>query len=406
MKNRVSLGVVILLLQAGRAGAQFTLTLQAPLYGQSTSYYCGPASGEMIMNGYPNAASRVCREQTAIYTSIQSHKQDNGFYTDPDGLRDAIMELNPPPAAGHFAIFSDTNRDVVMHSMLYWMAQRNYPSAALINGGDHWVVVTGYQTDIDPRTGNAVLQNIDVNDPLPVPANPQDDPCTSAVEGSQGGTVRFVTGSSWFSNDFQNANRYGTKWLNDYVAVVEPPEVKGRVTAKMEVEEGTIISAEQAVQRAIGYLKERNLVERKQFRVLRETSAKRALLANKEHKAYYIVPFESRDQKSPAAMLLNAYTGEFEEVAAFPHPVEYISKEDAIKIALCSTRAVPLCTKPTRLPVNITAELVYKPSEQVKSRYFPIWQVTIPARDTRTTRYISQIGEVFVGLTPLAFGGD
>ena len=139
---------------------------------------------------------------------------------------------------------------------------------------------------------------------------------------------------------------------------------------------------------------------------MRETSAKRALLANKEHKAYYIVPFESRDQKSPAAMLLNAYTGEFEEVAAFPHPVEYISKEDAIKIALCSTRAVPLCTKPTRLPVNITAELVYKPSEQVKSRYFPIWQVTIPARDTRTTRYISQIGEVFVGLTPLAFGGD
>lgn len=406
MQNRVILGLVIFLLQIGSAWAQFTLTLQAPLYGQSTTYYCGPASGQMIMNGYPDAASRVCKEQTTIYNTIQSHKQDNGFYTDPDGLRDTIMQLNPPPAAGHFAIFSDTNRDVVMHSMLYWMAQRNYPSAALINGGDHWVVVTGYQTDIDPRTGNAVLQSIDVNDPLPVPAMPQDDPCTPANEGSHGGTIRNVTGSSWFSNDWKDANKWGAKWLNDYVAVVEPPEVRGRVTAKMEVEEGRIISAEEAVDHAIRHLKERKLVDRKQFGILKETLPKRALLANREYKAYYIVPFESRDKKSPAAMLLNAYTGEFEEVAAFPHPVEYLSREEAIKIALCSTRIVPICTKPMRLPAKITAELVYKSSEQVKSRYFPVWQVTIPAKDTRIIRYISQFGEVFIDLTPLPYGGD
>jgi hypothetical protein len=153
MRNRVILGLVIFLLAIGSAWAQFTLTLQAPLYGQSTNYYCGPASGQMIMNGYPNAASRVCKEQTPIYNTIQSLKQDNGFYTDPDGLRDAIMQLNPPPAAGHFAIFSDTNRDVVMHSMLYWMAQRNYPSAALINGGDHWVVVTRLPDGHRPQNG-------------------------------------------------------------------------------------------------------------------------------------------------------------------------------------------------------------------------------------------------------------
>jgi hypothetical protein len=139
---------------------------------------------------------------------------------------------------------------------------------------------------------------------------------------------------------------------------------------------------------------------------LKETLPKRALLANREYKAYYSVPFESRDKKSPAAMLLNAYTGEFEEVAVFPHPVEYLSREEAIKIALCSTRIVPICTKPMRLPAKITAELVYKSSEQVKSRYFPVWQVTIPAKDTRIIRYISQLGEVFIDLTPLPYGGD
>jgi hypothetical protein len=406
MRNTVILGVVVFLVQIGSAWAQFTVALQTPLYGQATSYYCGAASSQMIMNAYPNAASRVCTAQTTIYNTIQTHKQDNGFYSDPDGLRDTIMQLNPPPAAGHFVIFSDTNSGVVMHDMLYWMAQRNYPSATLINGGDHWVVVSGYQTDIDPRTGNALLQTIDVNDPLPVPATPQDDPCTPAIEGNQGGTVRHVAGSSWFSNDWKSANKWGTKWLNDFVAVVEPPQVKGRVTARMEVEEGRIISADEALKDTMRHLKERKLAQRKQFGILRETLPKRALLANREHKAYYIIPFESRDRKSPAAMLLNAYTGEFEEVAAFPHPVEYLSRDEAIKIALCSTRIVPFCTKPTRLSANITAELVYKPSEQVKSRYFPVWQVTIPAKGAKMTRYISQLGEVFIDLTPLPYGGD
>ena len=398
MNNKLTVGLLIFLLQIGNAFGDFSVSLSVPLYGQDTGYYCGAASSQMIMMGYPNAGSRLCQEQNDIYNTIQTKKQDAGFYTDPDGLRDTIMTLNPPPAAGHFSIFSNASRDIVMHDMLYWMANRNYPSAVLINGGDHWVVVTGYHTDIDPRTGNAILQSIDVNDPLPDDIAPHDDPCTIADEGNEGGTVRFVTGASWFSNDFKDANKYGTKWLNKYVAVVEPPEAKGSVTAKMEVERGKVIPPKEAIALAIKQVKERKLAEKQRFRVLKDVKPRRALLANSEYKGYYIVPFESRDGRSPVAVLLNAYTGEFQEIGAFARAAEYLSPEEAIKIALCAAR--------TRLTKRPNAELVFKLSEQVKSRYFPIWKITIPTPKTSVIRYVSQRGEVFLQLTPQIYGGD
>jgi hypothetical protein len=133
------------------ASAQYTLDLNGLLYGQDTSFYCGAASAQMIMQNYPNPAGNACFGQAHIYNRIQAHKQDNGYYSDPEGLRGAIMELNSPPAGGRFSIFHDADRNQVMHSMLYWMAEREYPSATLVNSGDRWVVVTGFATNVDPR---------------------------------------------------------------------------------------------------------------------------------------------------------------------------------------------------------------------------------------------------------------
>ncbi len=377
---------------------EYTLTLNVPLYGQDTGYYCGAASSQMIMMGYPSLASRQCYTQDFIYNAIQATKQDNGFYTDPDGLRDTLMNLNPPPAAGHFSLFSNANRDTIMHDMLYWMSIRSYPSAALINGGAHWVVITGFQTDINPQTGNAVLQSIDVNDPAPADIAPHDNPCTTANEGNEGGTIRHVTGASWFSNDWQNPNGYGTKWLNQYVAVVEPPSVKGSITAKQEVEKGEVISAEEALKLSLRHVKERKLAERKEFRYLSKTRPTRALLVNKRHKGYYIVPFEDENRRAPLAVLLNAYTGDFQEIGAFRHPIEYLSQQEAVDIAVCSIRK-----KPARRPV---VELEYAVSEQMKSRYRPLWKVTMAEEKTPIIRYISQLGEVFTEVTPVPIGGD
>jgi len=392
------IGFVFVVLSIRNSYADYTINLNVPLYGQDTGYYCGAASSQMIMMGYPNAASRQCFAQDQIYTTIQTKKQDNGFYTDPDGLRDTLMSLNPPPALGHFSIFSDANSGTVMHDMLYWMSVRNYPSAALINGGDHWVVVTGFQTDVNPQTGNAVLQSIDINDPSPPDGAPHDNPCTAADEGNEGGIVRHATGASWFSNDWQNPNKWGTKWLNKFVAVVEPPAMKGSISARKEAEKGDVISAEAALGLVAKHIKERKLTENRKFSFLNRAKATRALLANRTHKGFYLVPLEYEDRRSPGAILLNAYTGEFQEIGAFPTPLEYLTEKEAVNIAVCSIRK-----KPAKRPV---AELVYKASEQMKSRYRPVWKVTMVVGRSEIIRYVSQLGEVFTEITPLVVGGD
>ncbi len=377
----------------------YVLDLSGPLYGQDTSYFCGAASAQMIMQNYPNPADSACFEQANIYNRIQAHKQDNGFYTDPDGLKDAIMELNAPPGAGRFSIFHDTDRDQVMHSMLYWMATREYSSSTLINSGDHWVVVYGFETDIDPRLGDVTLNSIDIKDPWPPDSAPHDNPCTVADEGNEGGLVRHITGSSWYTNDWSAPNRWGTKWLNEYVAVVEPPKTRGMVSAAVQAVSGEIISPKEAIERASQQVEERRLIERKAFSFLRDTRPQRVLLANRQKGGYFLVLFDSEDrQLTMGAVLINAYTGEFQEIGAFAEPLEYISEEKAGAIAAQSIREK--AAEPAR------AELVFQSAEQIRSRYRPIWKVTMQIDDRRIIRYVDHDGQVFLALTPLSLGGD
>jgi hypothetical protein len=379
--------------------AQYTLNLNGPLYGQNTWFYCGAASAQMIMQNYPNPTDNACFGQAHIYNRIQVHKQDHGYYSDPEGLRGTIMELNSPPAGGRFSIFHDTDRDQVMHSMLYWMAEREYSSATLINSGDHWVVVTGFETDVDPRSGNATLQTIDINDPLPQDFAPHDDPCTAADEGNEGGLVRLVTGSSWYTNDWSAPSRWGTDYLNEYVAVVEPPKVRGKVTAELQALSGQIISSEDAIKRALQQIRQRKLHKKKAFSFLQETKPQRALLTNRKKGGYYLVLFELENrQLSAGAVLVNAYTGEFQEIGAFPEPLEYLTAKEAKEIGIASVRA-----KPDR---PASAELVFKSAQQIRSRYRPIWRVIMEIDDRRVVRYVDHLGQVFVELTPLPLGGD
>jgi hypothetical protein len=236
----VFLGIVL----APAASAQYSVSLTVPLTAQKNDHYCGPASAQMTMMSYPTASSRKCFQQDYIYSIIQKMKQDMDFYSDPDGVKDAIRSLNPPAGEDDFRISSGTDRTAVMHDILYSMSARKYPSVVLVNGGDHWVVVTGFKTDVDPRTGSSVLQELEINDPWP-PAASKHDPCTSGESG--GGVVRIVTGSSWYGNDWATPNRWGAKWLNKYVAVIGSAQAQGTVIAREEVNKVEVISALEAV---------------------------------------------------------------------------------------------------------------------------------------------------------------
>jgi len=374
---------------------QFKLQLNVPLYGQDCFYYCGPACAQMMMMGYPSPANRILLNQDLIYQKTQQYKKDPSLSTDPDGLRDTVMDLNPPPAPGQYSIFSGTDQGIVMHDILFWMATREYPTAALVQEGAHWVVITGFETDNDPRSGNATLNTIDINDPC-LCCTKHRDRCTGAdVNGCDpnNGVIRQLAGDSWFSNDWSAPNQYGSMWFNEYVAIVEPPKISGKVTTKEEIFVGKAIPPGKAKELALQHVKKRKLGEEKRFGFLKETSPREAFLVNEKHKGYYIVPFEvKKGRLSLGAVLLNAYTGEFQEIGAFSAPLEYLSKKAALQIAIRSVKEKPI--KPP------TAELVFEPSEQTRSRYCPIWKVFIPLQEITIIRYVNQSGSTYTELKP------
>ena len=128
------------------------------------------------------------------------------------------------PSGVHWVEYGAASRDAVLHFMLYWMSVKNFPTPVLINQGGHWVVVIGYDSDIQPEPGNSpTLQSITFLDPEP----------------HNIGTYTTMTAAQWYSAPWNGSVIYPGTWLNKYVAIVEPPRVKGSVTVKVVERSGT-----------------------------------------------------------------------------------------------------------------------------------------------------------------------
>ncbi len=381
----------------------FTLDLSAnvPLYGQQQCYWCGAASGQMTRNGYPNPADRLFYAQSDVWNTIQVYNStdaaDSGWATDPHGLTGALMNLASPPSV-HWVEYADPSRDAVLHFMLYWMSMRNYPSPVLINQGGHWVVVVGYESDIQPEPGNApALQTITVHDPEP----------------HNIGTDTSMNASQWYSGPWNGPVRYDGTWLNKYVAIVEPPRIKGSVQIKVVERSGThLISPQEAVERAEHWIRELGLAEKRRYGILARSDvvALEPMVVHdiprvdqKEERPihYYVVPFGLRSesergrQLTRVSVLVNAYTGNFEEVTAFGKPIHYLSHDEALAAAATAMGVDPAQLKDAK------ATLMFKPSKISHIRAFPFWEIAVKDR----IFYIDQIGEVF-GKLELSIPGD
>lgn len=386
--------------------SKFSIHLEIPLYGQNLRNYCGPACSQIMMMGYPEPEHPACHRQKDIWKKIQKYKTDCGFYSDPDGILGAITELNPLQKPLTYSIVSDTDREVVLAAILNSMAEYNYPAVTLINGGKHWVVITGFTTDIDPRTGSTRLESIEVNDPLPRDWWPHDNPCTPEDEGFEWGKEYRVTGNSWFTRQWKKANRFGSEktWKNKYIAITVTPHQSGRVTAKEEVSSGNIITRQEAKNSAIAAAAQIRSESSRGFPFLDRSIPDDPLLINKERQAYYIVPYRAKNSTlygvHAGAVLVNAYNGSFQEVVTFQAPVEYVSKQQAVKIGLSSIRK-----SSTQSPI---AELIYPDSLEARSRHLPVWKVSMwpeGAEHLPVIRYVDQFGLVFQDLQPAMQGG-
>jgi|GEM_PF-218504 len=349
--------------------------LMVPCHSKEAMNWSGPATAQMIMEGYPSGGCSVLQEN--VNNEIQTNKAEMMWNADPKGMEKAMENLCPP--AGGWSIYHKATPEELMYWVARWMTINAYPVALVkdTDPGEHWVVIKRIRTDVNPTTATTVnLELVEINDPGSIsdPVDPAG--CTSIV----------FSGSAWYSQ-FQSVTLPGSAYNGEYVAVIEPPEVKGRALAVKEVMKGRVITSKEALKYAAKWIKEYKLDEMESYRILKEAKPSKPLLVNEKFGGYYIIPFTT-SESAPVAIIVNAYTGGFQEAGAFGTPVKYMSKENAVKTAIKYLREGK--------PEEAKAELIFKRGKQTSNRYFPLWKVTI---DDRVLQ-INQSGKIFTKELP------
>ena len=381
-----------------------------PLYGQEMCFWCGAASAQMSRNGYPNPPDRLFYAQLDLWNSIQANNStapaDSGWATDPHGLQGCLQSA-ANPAGVHWSEFANASRDGLLFSTLYWMNRREYPAPTLVNQGGHWVVIVGWTTDVEPVAGSSpVLQSIHYHDPEPHDV----------------GTDTMMTAAQWYGGPWNGAVMYSGTWLNQYVAIVEPPLKKGRARVKQVKRTGArLLTPAQAVAAARRWIEEHRLGEIPRYSLLKRKGvdvltpllvreeppirpAGQRARATRDARVphYYIVPFGVRGERSeggsPLArvcVLVNGYTGAFEEVTAFGQALKHLTGQEALNVV-----AAALKVGRNRLK-NADATLMFQPGDITHVRTYPFWRVQVGRR----ILYVDQLGRLYGKLLP-AIPGD
>lgn len=363
---------LLLLCPGAWAGPLHSVMLTVPNHPEEALTWCGPATAQMIIEAYPSGACSLLQED--IWAGVVTHKAEAMWDTDPAGLRGAMRNLCPPPG-GTWTVHSNSNPQALMWDVAYWMTRMNYPAAVVLNTlphntyeahSEHWVAVKGVITDADPRTNPTVnLLFVWFNDPAVTLGDP-------AIE-------RFIAGSTWYA-EFQAVTKPGSTYSGKYVAITEPPQIKGRALAAAEVLKGEVIPPKKAMEQAAKWIEEYKLYEIGPYKVLKKSKPLPPLLVNREYGGYYVVPFNESGSGTVAgaALLVNAYTGGLQEAGVFK-PVSYMTEREA--------RAITLRYLKAKKPKKVTTELVRPSREQLVSRYFPLWKVTVDGETIGVTQH-------------------
>lgn len=364
-----------LLMNGVPASADHSAFVTVTGHSEEALTWCGPATGQMVMGGYPTSACTL--DQVDVDASIQAHKVEGNWDTDPAGLRDAMMELCPPPGGGHWVVYARTDASSLTHSEAYWMTRNHFPVAALLSTTshnsfgphqEHWVAIKGMVTDVDPTTNPTVTLNyvffVD-------PAVPLGDPPLE----------RFVSGGVWLS-ELQAVTKTPSAYNGQFVAVIEPPPTIGKVRFKQLVLVGRPIRIPEAVRAATRWVRDLKLTEMATFREFAGAQAGEPVLVNAKRGGYYIVPFAVPGKPAALAVLVNAYNGDFLEAGRFT-PRKFLPERTALERLRSAFRL-----KDPIGPADYKAELVSTPD--AATRYLPEWRITTRGR----TLAVGQLGDV------------
>jgi hypothetical protein len=343
------------------ASASTSIFVSLPPHSEEALTWCGPATAQMVMEGYP--AGACTKPQDEVWLAIQAAKTETVWDTDPNGMRAALAGLCPPPA-GSWSVFHDANASSLMYSVAYWMNKRKYPTALLLSTEshnaysphqEHWVGIRGIVTDTDPLTHSTVtLEMIWFTDPG---VNLGDPPLQ-----------RMIMGSTFYT-EFKAVTKAPSSFTGQFVAVVEPPPNPGTAVAPPEVLTGRVIPKLRVVALAtLATQKIRPELLPPPFRGILQSKAMEPLLVNPKRGGYYLIPFSRDGRTAEFAVLLNAYTGALQEIGSFS-PTRFIPEQESVSRAVRSVGGQAAAANPELLT-----------TETGGSRYRPVWRVQVDGR--------------------------
>jgi hypothetical protein len=123
-----------------------TQELAAPYHQQDTDYYCGAACAQMVLH----TVGEPLLSQDGLYNDNHSHTiEPNNWSTPPDGLQ---WTLNNLQSTKYFALDSADSEDTISRILCCTIEFYNVAPIALVENGNHWVVVHGYTASARPSS--------------------------------------------------------------------------------------------------------------------------------------------------------------------------------------------------------------------------------------------------------------
>jgi len=371
------------------------LTSQIPQYGAQSGNWGGAACCQMAMKGYPAGAASCFIDQTVIWNHIQANNKEPGaspawgigWYADPYAVTKTLNDLCPPQH--HWVDVSGTDKNAVLYTLLRYMANYRYGSPVCVWAHDYWSLLVYYRTSDDPRSvSNPTIESVGLYSPY------------------QGGCdYKEIDGAVWMNSPYWwgapcNGSLCGKLWDGKWVGIGEPPQAEGRVRVEAIARTGdALISPQQAQKAARAVFAARGaerlgatrrsagMVAGRPF-LVREPAA----LIEKSRKPrrevhYYVVPFYGRHDvdahgiaRVRASVLVNAFTGRFEEIALFDEPVRYVPAREALRIAGDSL------VLSEREQAQASVELVAQPAHTGISSAVPAWSIAAAERTVLVTQ--------------------
>ena len=381
---------------------------------QDTSYYCGAACAMMILReiGVPYADL----DQDDLYASNHGHNVQSGWATDPYGLCYTLNDRRPASfLPNYFVVHKRLTEAEGSRDVAFTLYHYKVSPAILVYHCQHWNVVCGVQTDVNPSAGSYVIEGFWLNNPVwdaSVPSHDGTDTCGSG--GVHGVANEYVTYAEWQTNRFNgcayDAVGGATQWIS--VCDPEPPtiDLPRRREIRLHADGKHLIPHREIVKLAERGLEEHRLAESEWGReMLAEGSFGTPLLVHRLDRPndyYYLTPWQ-RDGGVLGFVDNDARFGFFKSVRLFSHPLKELLIAATSKTDLADAVGRRVNNKRFELPEEngrfrvypgtycVPPVLVWKPCRESWSPHLPFYQLVIGS----SVLYVRIDGAVFTQLT-------